>query len=255
MEATGWPNLQRRPSGCSRLTEPTVTPGGIRLLIATPSHREAVAVNYFVSVLNASAILPRSGVAVETFLECGGPILLLARNGLLTEFIERQNATHLLFVDDDIGFKSEQVLRMLRFDQDFVGGIAPRRREEGIELGAPTETGPEVRDGFISVQWVGAGFMLLKRGTVEKMRSQYQDLRYLGRPNATTGVRRVHYNLFEPMRDTNGGMLEEDLSFCVRWRNMGGTIWADGDGRLSHSMRVLKTCAEPGDRILLTGLN
>ena len=37
----------------------------------------------------------------------------------------RSAATHLLFIDADIGFTPAQVIEMLRFDQSFVAGVYP----------------------------------------------------------------------------------------------------------------------------------
>ena len=36
------------------------------------------------------------------------------------------------------------------------------------------------------------------------------------------------------MIDENGTYLSEDFSFCKRWSDMGGEIWADLNSALSH---------------------
>ena len=104
---------------------------------------------------------------------------------------------------------------------------------------------PEIRGAFISAAWAPTAFMLLKRGVLTKMIEAYPDLAYLGRRDRTTGESPVRYDLFQPMRDSEGYMIEEDLSFCARWRAIGGEIWLDGQGLLSHSMRVTKQCTTP----------
>jgi hypothetical protein len=42
------------------------------------------------------------------------------------------------------------------------------------------------------------------------------------------------YALFDCMIDETGTYLSEDFSFCKRWSDLGGEIWADLDSRLSH---------------------
>jgi hypothetical protein len=220
-----------------------------RILIATPSHREAVAVNYFISVLNATSSLFWKGIDLDTYVKMGDPILHLARSCLVAEFLSRPACTHLLFVDDDVGFQYEQIIRMVEFDQDFVGAILPMRREAPghfwLEGGLFADQEPEIRGAFISAAWAPTAFLLLKRSVITTMIEAYPDLAYFGRPNAETGEKPVRYDLFQPMRNPAGFMLEEDLSFCARWRAIGGRIWLDGEGILTHSIRSLKYCTTP----------
>jgi hypothetical protein len=42
-----------------------------------------------------------------------------AQHSIVSRFLDTPGATHLLFIDADIGFQPEQVFRLLEFDADF----------------------------------------------------------------------------------------------------------------------------------------
>jgi hypothetical protein len=42
------------------------------------------------------------------------------------------------------------------------------------------------------------------------------------------------FALFDPIIDESGVYLSEDFSFCRRWTDIGGEIWADLQSNLSH---------------------
>ena len=52
-------------------------------------------------------------------------LITRSRNTLVSQFLNTPEATHLLFIDADIGFDAEQVHAMLAFDREFVAGIYP----------------------------------------------------------------------------------------------------------------------------------
>lgn len=54
-------------------------------------------------------------------------LITRARNTLVAQFITVPQATHLMFIDADIGFEPELVHRMLTFDEDVVGGMYRQR--------------------------------------------------------------------------------------------------------------------------------
>jgi hypothetical protein len=57
--------------------------------------------------------------------------------------------------------------------------------------------------------------------------------------------------LFQPIRKPDGHTIEEDLSFCAWWRAIGGEIWLDGKGLMSHSAReTRKTTRTPYEMLM-----
>jgi hypothetical protein len=84
----------------------------------------------------------------------------------------------------------------------------------------------------------GTGFLMIRRHVLETMcqHPAYAALQFFrehsrdalaGSPN--------RFALFECMIDPNSGTyLSEDFSFCKRWTDIGGEIWADLESRLDH---------------------
>lgn len=92
-----------------------------------------------------------------------------------------------------------------------------------------------VRGGFAKVRNAGSGFLMIRRSALERMCANYPNLRYKrdhSMEAATASNNR--FALFDCMIDENGTYLSEDFSFCKRWSDMGGEIWADLESRLNH---------------------
>ena len=93
------------------------------------------------------------------------------------------------------------------------------------------------RGGFAKVKYAGTGFLMIRRDVLVKMVAHYADLKYT-RQNQSDDPLKGSPNrcaLFNCMIDSaTGTFLSEDYSFCRRWIDMGGEIWADLESRLTH---------------------
>src|ERR1035441_4296980 len=50
-----------------------------------------------------------------------------ARNHLTAKFLENKIATHLMFIDSDIGFEPEHIFKLILHDKEIVGGLYPKK--------------------------------------------------------------------------------------------------------------------------------
>lgn len=74
---------------------------------------------------------------------------------------------------------------------------------------------------------LGMGFMMIRRGALEKMTQAYKaELTFL---DAVDGKRVPTVALFQLMIEPGGELLSEDYSFCRRWSALGGDVWAFAD--------------------------
>ena len=140
--------------------------------------------------------------------------------------------THILFVDNDVGFREETPIRLLASGFDMCAGVYQQRRDGGdyCFLSLPGEPKIHPVNGFIEVEAVGFGMTLVKRAVIEKMHKAYRDLLYY-----TDGGAERTALFIETVRDGRRQM--EDYSFCHRWRAIGGQIWIDPQARMLHAGR------------------
>ncbi|HYP58085.1 MAG TPA: hypothetical protein VEQ35_07340 [Beijerinckia sp.] len=226
------------------------------IFLATPCFGGLISQHYMQSVLALIQFSAQAGFDAALALLGHDSLITRSRNTLVTQFLNTPQATHLLFVDADISFEAEQVYHMLRFDQDFVAGIYPLKvidwsnaaikraamREETFQT-APLlyvgalETGKNLeREGrFATGIYCGGGFMLLKRQAILKMIEAYPESRYKNVHAYSNAKADDNYALFECMidKETNA-YISEDFGFCQKWRDIGGKIWLDTEGKLTH---------------------
>lgn len=169
------------------------------------------------------------------------PDIAELRNMIITIWYDCMDASHILFVDADMGFHPDLVLDMLMFDEPVVGTIYPQRKFPLSWAGSGTgEAMTERRGGFMKVEGVGMGCTLIRRDAIKTMLDQHPemiDTRMQMHPAYGTlkaaGTERM-IRCFDCIDIPERGKVSEDLSFCIRWNRCGGTVWANINHRISH---------------------
>ena len=69
-----------------------------------------------------------SGFNLKVLFKDGDALITRARASLVSQFLDDPAATHLLFIDADIGFEPEQVLRLIECGADMCAAIYPIKR-------------------------------------------------------------------------------------------------------------------------------
>jgi hypothetical protein len=230
-------------------------PPQVNLVVATPCFGGQISVLYAASLLRLQKIV-RSyrDFNLKIQFKDGDALIPRARASLVAQFLDDPSATHLLFIDADIGFEPQQVLRLIECGADMCAAVYPIKR---IDWGKVKETiaadrpHPEAaysyvfevddpgavtqQGGFVKVRYAGTGFLMIRREAVERMCAHYPQLKFkrdhsLDASSASDN----RYALFDTMIDADGTYLSEDFAFCKRWTDMGGEIWADLDSKLQH---------------------
>jgi hypothetical protein len=114
-----------------------------------------------------------------------------ARNTLVAQFMTIPQATHLMFIDANIGFEPKLVHRMLAFDEDVVGGMYPAKAlcwnppdkvaySEPPNLATLNYVGKfcerdelERRGAFATGVYAATGFMMIKRQAIARLMMAY----------------------------------------------------------------------------------
>jgi len=134
--------------------------------------------------------------------------------------------THLLFVDADMGFPAQMVLDMLTFGEPMVGAIYPKKTLPVEWVGSGIES-PECRNGFIEVEGLGMGCFLIRRDAIAPMIEKFPEkvYPYITVPSMRWDGPNRTLAFFDCIRQENG-KVSEDISFCRRYREAGGKVWA-----------------------------
>lgn len=164
------------------------------------------------------------------------------RNMVLSVWYDTMpNSTHILFMDDDMGYPAQMIMDMLLLDEPVVGAIYPKKSVPRQWCGSGIEAA-EYRPGFIEVEAVGGGALMIRRDAVTKMIEGYPDLvrpyMTLGDMRAAGGTRTLSF--FDQIV-TPEGKAGEDISFCRRWRALAKVpndpdhvVWASVAYEIQH---------------------
>lgn len=165
------------------------------------------------------------------------------RNYLISEYYYKYDKfSHMLFVDNDMGFDWRMVNDMVAFDKPVTGTFYSQRGLPPKVVGNPVKadhTADDVVDGHIEARRVGGGVLLIRRTAISEMIDKHPEWRTVpkGLFKERLEKEEIPYllRLFDKVRWATGGGLSEDFSFCHRWREMcGGEIWANVNYPVSH---------------------
>src|SRR5579871_4278997 len=121
-------DLVRSADGGPAASEPSMS-DRIHLVVATPCFGGQVSSIYAGSIFALQrALQGMSNVDLTVLMRDGDALITRARANLVTLFLDNPAATHLLFVDADIGFAPEQVFRLIESGAEVVAGVYPIKR-------------------------------------------------------------------------------------------------------------------------------
>jgi hypothetical protein len=225
-----------------------------KIFIATPMYGGQAHGLYIKSCLDLNGRLGSLGVESKFSFLFNESLVTRARNYLVDEFL-RTDMTHILFIDSDICFDSEDVIALLALDKDIVGAPYPKKSINWSNVTTAVEknqgnknfnvgeldsvTGDYVFNPVpgtkefkvtepLEVMEIGTGMMLVKREVFEKFRNEYPHLKYkpdhVGQPNFD-GSRYIHAYFDTVIDPDSERYLSEDYMFCQYWRAIGGSVW------------------------------
>ena len=103
------------------------------LFVATPSHRGLFCEKYIHSLLDLQRYCLTNAIEIQTVTARIG-IIDRARNVLASIFLLNTSATHMLFIDDDMGFSDKELVKMFEWrDKDVVAAMYPKKKSVGKE--------------------------------------------------------------------------------------------------------------------------
>lgn len=205
---------------------------GNNIFVAVPAYGNTVSTATLNSVYGLMQTLMQKGIGggMSAF---SYPEISESRNIMLTAWYDfYPNATHLLFVDSDMGFPAQLVLDMIQFGEPLVGAIYSKKTLP-VQWSASGMGNKftERRGEFMKLAGIGMGVCLIKREVVTAMLEKFPELsdsrlEYHSARNLLKNRIIRAFDPFDNPDDKTHGRMSEDLAFCCRWRMCGGDVWA-----------------------------
>lgn len=203
---------------------------GVKLYIGIPT-RGTCTVHFATSLAVSHALLTRLGVDVQIHQSQLSCFVDMSRNTLVAEFL-KTDCTHAMFIDDDMGWNPDAIVKMLAHDVEFIAGVGPKKVDAGNEfccqINVHADETPIVQNGLISASRVGAAFCLFKRAAFERMIKAYPDM------TCKAVDKEYGYRFYETQYSTFQ-FKSEDYLFCDRFTAAGGEVWIYPDVEFIHT--------------------
>lgn len=230
------------------------------LFVATPMYGGMCTGSYSTALMQTPMAFSQAGVLMYYAHMMNESLITRARNSLADDFL-KSPATHLMFIDADIGFNAADIIRMIDADKDIICGLYPKKEihwgrvTQAVQSGVPPEELKDhvgtfvvnlVKDEKVTVKMDepfeisngGTGFMLIKRTVFEQLADKvpvYKRDMYMA-----TEVNREDQYIKEYFAtsidpEANNRLLSEDYHFCKLARKNGFKIYAAPWAQLSHT--------------------
>jgi predicted O-methyltransferase YrrM len=207
------------------------------LMIAVPAYGSLIHTACSKSINAATVQLAMLGIPNDVCYLVSESMVTRARDQILAVFMGNPQFSHLIMIDSDVEFPREAPLRLLsdcRF-HDMVMCLYPKKKQpiefpvfwtdHQVKDGIHADT----RSGCVEIQAGPAGFFMVTRKAVQKLIDANSDLKYgAGQP-----FDEHRYALFNPIQE-GSTLWSEDITFCLRWRRLGGTVWLNPYFDLTH---------------------
>ena len=215
----------------------------LHLVIGTPMYGGMCTSEYTQSLLNLSESANKSDVKLTTIFLGNESLIQRGRNTVAHHFMNLPDATHLLFIDADIKFRTEDIVRMIQADKSLIIGPVGLKGYNWDEIRQAAVNGEDEigRTGGVfninklpgidmvdentpfEIEHGGNAFMMIRRDVFETLKPHTPIYTNGGR-SLPDGVEIYDYFRVEINKDTNH-LLSEDYFLCHSYRQLGGKVW------------------------------
>ena len=165
-------------------------------------------------------------------------LITQARSKIANFFINNTEHDYLFFLDSDIGFKPEDVLKLLAHQVPIVSGAYPMKiipERYCVDVVQPEER----RGDLVKINGNGMGFVLIHRQVFLDIAKQFSGLKYIPSDyHSDTPHKEAEFNNsyhYFAEQQTQNGFMSEDKSFFYRAQQVGYNIWLDPTIKLNHT--------------------
>ena len=236
-----------------------------RIYVATPVHSEC-SIHYTQALLKFQQNCMMNGIMVS-FSLLKSSLVTQGRNLCVANYLgDPIKYTHMLFIDSDIDFKFETIIKMLKFDKEVIATPYPMKhihweqiwdrlqagkiksKEELMRAGfifpikmdgLMDENKKEITitNGLMEVSHAPTGCMLIKRQVFDKMIKAYPEDRIEQHTivNGEAKITENMYNFFDTIHEPDTKKYYgEDFGFCKKWTKIGGKCYCYVEDPITH---------------------
>lgn len=224
-----------------------------KVFLSTPCYGGVCLEAYAASILKLQVACAQKGISLMIDTTENESLVHRARNISVARFLYKTDADYFMFIDADIHFEADSVIRLIESGHDLSVAVYPKKciMWDQVEnaLSKGDSRNPEklasslvmnfkghtaqIVNGFTEVLDGPTGFMLIKRSVIEAMYKQYPELNCVN--DHQNRDLETYCAIFDCMIDpVTRRYLSEDYAFCRRWQQMGGKIFADCMTTLGH---------------------
>ncbi len=225
----------------------------VKLFLSTPCYGGLCLEPFLTSILRLQILLMKEKVELLLDTTENESLVHRARNVSVGRFMQKTDADLVMFVDADVHFDPESVVRLINSGHDISVACYPKkivmwdqakeRLASGdnrnpamlasslvVNFGAHSRP---IENGFVEILDGPTGFMMIKRSVFERMEKHFPELDCVN-DHQNRDFDKYHA-CFDCMIDpVSRRYLSEDYAFCRRWQQMGGKIFADVHTTLGH---------------------
>ena len=203
----------------------------MKVLLATPFYELKGFSPYITSLANTIRLFSILGIDWRFMELSGDSYVHRARNTMCDMFLRDPDATDLFFIDSDMSWNPEALVKMLMLPDDVVGAAYPVKNNWQAWTSIPKvhETNGErslhgrpLGDGtaLVEAQVLAGGFLRIKRKVLERFREHYPDLWY-EEPTTDQANPNHRFTAFFGAESIDHKFFGEDHCFAKRLRDMG----------------------------------
>lgn len=214
----------------------------LHLVVGTPMYGGGCTSEYAQSIIDLTCSVKDSGNNITSIFLGNESLIQRGRNTIAYHFLTT-DATHLMFIDADIKFRTKDIAKMISADKDIIVGPVPLKGINWEQVREASLAGKENLQSYtgtyninhlpehkmvnedtpFEIEHGGSAFMLIKREVFEKLIPHT--------PTYTNGGTSIPqgsevYDFFRvEINKETGHLLSEDYFFCESYRKIGGKVW------------------------------
>ena len=224
----------------------------LHLVIGTPMYGGMCTSEYTDSLLKLSEAANKSNVKLTTIFLGNESLIQRGRNTIAHHFMNLPDATHLLFIDADLKFRTEDIVKMIKADKELIIGPVPLKGYDWEEIRQRAVNGEDDigRTGGVfninhlpgiemedeetpfEIEHGGNAMMMIRRDCLEALAPHTPYYTNGGR-SLPDGIEIKDYFRVE-VDPERKHLLSEDYFFCHSYRQIGGKVWCAPWCQIGH---------------------